>query len=762
MRLLERDACLDELDMALQDAASGEGRVALVSGEAGIGKTALVEWFVRERRDSVRVLWGACDALFTPRPLGPLHDMAVQMQGNVPALLHADANRTAIFSAVLGALQGHPAIAVFEDVHWADEATLDLLRFLGRRSARTAALLVMTYRDDELGPRHPLRTVLGDLATSPATRRIPLRPLTENAVRTLVGERAIDAAALHRQTGGNPFFVTEVLASAEGGLPPSIRDAVLARVARLSLSAQAVVQAAAVIGPRIEPWVLAEVIGAEAAAADECLAIGVLLAQGETLAFRHELARQTILESISPPHKMALHRLTLDVLKASPATRHDLTRLAHHAEAAGDREAVLEYAPAAAKQAAAASAHREAASLYALALRFADDLPADRRARLLEAYAQECQLIGQQTEGIAAQRQALKLWRDLGNPLKQGETLAGLMSMLIPAGQTAEVERGSQTAIAMLEALPPGRELALAYRVRASLHLANRDCAEALVWAEKARTLAERCADINLLAAVYVTIGTAWLFLDYERGCEHLHRGLDFARDAGLEFWVANMYSNLGSGSGELYQFRRAERFLAEGIAHATEHDLDNFRLYMLAWQALTYVHLGRWRDAASMATEVLHIPSASVMSRLTVRVALGRLRARRGDPGVYTALDEALELATRADNIQRLGPVHAARAEAAWLAGDRDRTGQEARAVYDLAVSKQHPWLTGELAFWRWRAGDPVAPPDWIATPFALHLAGDWRAAAVEWERLGCPYEQARALADGDRAAQIRRPRHL
>jgi AAA ATPase domain/Bacterial regulatory proteins, luxR family len=268
MGLLERDACLDALDRALQDAASGAGRVALVSGEAGIGKTALVEWFAHERRGTVCVLWGACDALFTPRPLGPLHDMAAQMQGDVPAPLHSDAHRTAIFSAVLGALQEHPAIAVLEDVHWADEATLDLLRFLGRRIAHTAALLVMTYRDDELGPRHPLRTVLGGLATSPATRRVPLLPLTETAVRTLVGELAIDAAALHRQTGGNPFFVTEVLASAGGSLPPSIRDAVLARVARLSLSAQAVVQAAAVIGPRSEAWVLAEVTGAEPATAD--------------------------------------------------------------------------------------------------------------------------------------------------------------------------------------------------------------------------------------------------------------------------------------------------------------------------------------------------------------------------------------------------------------------------------------------------------------------------------------------------------------
>src|SRR5262249_31518058 len=250
-------------------------------------------------------------------------------------------------------------------------------------------------------------------------------------------------------------------------------------------------------------------------------------------------------------------------------------------------------------------------------------------------------------------RQALELWGDLGNPLKQGENLAGLMLMLIRAGQTGEVEQGSQAAIAMLEALPPGRELALAYRVRASLHLANRDCAEALGWAEKARMLAEHFRDTNLLAAVYTTIGTAWLFLNYERGCEYLHRGLAFACDAGLEFWVANIYANLAALSGELYQFQRAEHYLADGIAYATERDMDILRLYMLAWQALTHVHLGHWRAAAAMATEVLQRPGGSVVGRITVLVALGRLRARQGDSGAQAALDEALALATQADNIQ-------------------------------------------------------------------------------------------------------------
>jgi DNA-binding CsgD family transcriptional regulator len=756
MELLERDASLCELDAALHDAINGAGRVALVSGEAGIGKTSLVERFVREQQDSARVLWGACDDLFTPHPFGPLHDIATQTQGNLLALLNSDTDCTAIFSAVLGELQRGPVIAVFEDVHWADEATLDLLRFLGRRIARTAALLVLTYRDDELNLRHPLRTLLGNIASSSAVRRIALAPLSQQAVRTLVGPRPIDACALHHQTEGNPFFVSEVLANGGVGLPPTVRDAVLARTARLSPTAQTVLHAAAVIGPRIEPWVLATVAGVEVEPIEECLSIGMLRAQGQVLAFRHELARQIVLQAISPLLKTVLHRMALDALRGSPAARADLACLAHHAEAAGDHAAVLEYAPAAARQAAAVGAHRAAAALYALALRFATDLPLDAHARLLEQYAEQCDYVGQQTEGIAGRRAAVTLWHQLGDTLKQGENLAYLMSMLNRIGQNAEAEQVCRASIELLEALPPGRELALAYRMQAAILLVNRDCDEALVWAEKALNLAERFKDLEVLAAVHVTIGTAWLFLDYERGCAYLEQSLAVARDAGLCARVTHMYTNLGSASGELYQFHRASHYLTTGIEYASERDLDSSRHYMVAWQALVDMYLGQWPAAADAATQVLNSLGVTVISRITALVALGRLRARHGDSGVSAALDEALELATRADNLQRLGPVRVARAEAAWLAGNYERAGQEARAVYDLAVSKRHPWIAGELAFWRWRAGDDVALPTWLALPFALQIAGDWRAAANEWQRLGCPYEQARALAEGDDTARM------
>ncbi len=424
MELLEREQYLSELESAFFEARSGAGQIALISGEAGIGKTSLIEVFTHRHMATVPVYWGICDSLFVPRPFGPVYDMAVRLHEDLPALLASDAHRAAIFPLVLEALQRQAAVAVFEDVHWADKSTLDLLRFLGRRISRTSALLVLTYRDDELGSQHPLRRVLGDLAVSRSAHHILLQPLSEDGVRALVGERAIDVPSLHQKTGGNPFYITEILSSATSGIPLTVHDAVLARAARLSPSAEAVLQAAAVIGMRIEPWLLTEVTGAEASFVEECIAVGVLHSVGNVIAFRHELTRQTILDSLSPQRSLVLHRLVLESLRAKSAAGHDLSRLAHHADAARDREAVLEFAPPAAKQASLAGTHRAAAALLTLALRYAESLPPEEQALLLESYAWENNLIENQEESIVSRRQAIELWRRAANSIKEGENLA--------------------------------------------------------------------------------------------------------------------------------------------------------------------------------------------------------------------------------------------------------------------------------------------------------------------------------------------------
>jgi DNA-binding CsgD family transcriptional regulator/tetratricopeptide (TPR) repeat protein len=756
MELLERESFLVELNICLEKARAGNGCIALVSGESGIGKTSLVESFTSSQRKTFRILWGMCDSLFTPRPLGPLHDMAAALGGELVDLLATDSNPSKIFSAVLEELQRVPSIIVFEDVHWADEATLDLLRFIGRRISSAPALLVLTYRDDELGLQHPLRIVLGRMVSSAATHRIFLPPLSQQAVDALVGTRGMDANALHQRTGGNPFYITEVLASEGDGIPTTVRDAVLARAARLSPPGRSVLETAAVIGLRVEPRLLAEVTGAEAHGVEECLAVGMLRGQGEVLAFRHELERETILGTISPLRKYALHQRVLDALRSVPEPRWDLARLAHHAQASGDRQAVIEFAPGAARRASAAGAHREAVALYALMLRFAEDLEPADHALLLETYSRECNLVEQLSRAIAALQEALDIWRVLKNHQKQGAALAALTILLRNNGRNADAEQANQAAIKLLEPLSSSRELGMAYRARATLRLANRDYVEAITWGEKAIALAERSDDLFVQAMAHVAVGSAVMFQDYQRGCSYLERRLEVERETGQAIYIANIYTYLGACSVELYQFRKATQYLEAGLDYVSDRVLDIFRRVMLAWQSLALIHLGRWSDASEVLAQLLQSPAGSALRRIPALVALGRLRTRQGDPGAHDALEEALQFAGGTGTLPHLSNVHAARAEAAWLAGDRARTLEEAQAAYDLAVSKRHPWFTGELSFWRWRAGETVEVQDWMARPFRLQITGDWQAAAAEWERLGCPYEQARALADGDYEAQV------
>jgi len=736
--------------------AEHEGRVALVYGEAGIGKTALIEHFIEEHENKWRILWGACDLLFTPRPLGPVYDIALQIQGRLFTALESESNRGAIFAACLNELFLQKTILVIEDIHWADEATLDLLKYLSRRIRQTSSLIILTYRDDEIDADHPLRFLLGDLASSQALHRVPVSSLTNEAVREMAAKKNIDPIELHRLTNGNPFFVTEVLAVG-GGIPPTVRDAVLARAARLSAAAKSVLEAAAVIGSHAEAWLLSKTVTAEFPSVDECVSNGILQIQGETYLFRHELARQTILESISPQRKLDLHRRTLNALKESPQTKNDYARLANHAGELRDASAVLEYATAAARQASAARSHREAVMLYKMALQFSDSLSLAERAKILEAYMVELDFSNRVAENITVIRKLIGIWRSLGNRLKEGVSMGYLAERLYLFGRNTEAEETSKAAIALLESLPPGVELARAYKEQCHIRMMHHDYVDVIHWGEKSAALAEQFNDTETLARVYNYMGSAMLMTEYESGYALMQKSLDMARNAKLTFSVSGALGNLGLMLAEVYQLAEAERHLNEGIEYAARQDDDYHLTAMLASQALVKLYQGDWNAALEVIQQVMQNPYLESETNTYALLAQGRVYLRQGSTKAQTILDHALEQALKADSIPRMGKVQAARAEAVWLLnGDFQRILEETRLIYDLAISKKHPWITGELAFWRWRAGEAITPPEWIAKPFALQIAGDWRGAAKEWEKRGCVYEQALALMDGDEAAQL------
>jgi DNA-binding CsgD family transcriptional regulator len=756
LELVERAFQLHTLESALSEVQVGEGCVALVYGEAGIGKTSLVEHFTKGKEKSWRILSGACDLLFTPRPLGPLGDIALQTQGRLLSLLDAGGERGLLFSACLSELKSQPTILVIEDIHWADEATLDLLKYLGRRMRQTACLMILTYRDDEIGDGSALQLLLGDLASSHCIHRVPVSALTLEAVRELVRGRTLDPAALHRLTSGNPFFLTEVLAG-DGSMPQSVRDAMLARSARLSLAARQALEAASVAGLRLEAWLLAEIAGADCAGIEECISRGMLQSQGDGYAFRHELARQAILERVPVNRKRELNRRALTALSDCPQTRDDLARLASHAEGTGDGDAVLEYAPAAARQAATAGAHRQAAALYQLALRYADSLPAAQHAQMLEAYSEELRFLGRPDVSIPVLRETVERYRVLGDHKREGVNVALLALELNDAGCIAESVEAIQAAVLMLERYPPSDELARAYRSQCHLLLAQLDFVGAVAAGEKAIALAEQFGDLETVARACDYAGLALLCMEDARGIVLMERSLAVGRKHGLAYAVGGTFVNWAWALVETFRFEDAALLLQEGIAYTTQYDDDHHLGGLLTTKAHMQVSQGQWAEAADLLGRVLaRSRQQETTSRLEAMIILAGLRVRRGDVGPEETPERALVLITESNMLDLEDAIRAALAEAAWLRGDQQQSIKQARIAYDRIAEQHLPWMLGPLAFWRWRAGDVFTPPEWIAKPYALQIAGDWRGAAEEWETRGCPYEQAMALMDGDQAAQL------
>jgi DNA-binding CsgD family transcriptional regulator len=770
LALLEREAALDELREALAESRAGGGRVVLVAGEAGIGKTALVDCFCRESRGRARVLVGACDPLFTPRPLGPLVDVADTTGGELQELIGTRAIPYRIAAVLMEELRKDaPTVLVLEDVHWADEATLDVFRLVARRIDNASAVLIATYRDDELEANHPLRGVLGSLATGQSIRRIRLPRLSASAVAALAKPYEVDAEPLYRMTSGNPFFVTEILA---GGvveqIPATVRDAVLARVARLSPGARSVLEAVSVVPSETELWLLealAEPVDGELA---ECLGSGTLVADSDTVAFPHELARVTVEDSLSPDRRNDLHRRALVALEGPMGSR-NLARLAHHADAAGEAGAVLRFAPEAAARASSVGAHREAAAQYRRALRFAQDVSLDERAQLLEQHSHECYLTDAGDEAVGSLRAAIDCYRELGDRRREGATLSRLAGILWCPGRGEEARRVGVEAVSLLEQAGCGRELALACSTLSFHHRMNADLGAAQRWSDRAVALAEELEDSDelssvtppeyaaALARVFDDLAALEVTAGLPGGKGRLERRIDLARSQGLHDHVFGQLLGLMLATTYRGPWILARGYIEDGLEYSREHGLDLMHLYFLAFRSRLELDECRWTDAAESAELVLGECFVSTFPRTVALVTLALVRARRGDPGARPVLDEARALSEPTGELPRTAPVAAARAEAAWLSGRDELVADETDAAYRLAVSRGAPWAIGELATVRWRAGIEEELPDEAPEPHRLQIIGEWQRAAQLWTEIGCPYEAALALADSDLEPALR-----
>jgi DNA-binding CsgD family transcriptional regulator/tetratricopeptide (TPR) repeat protein len=681
--------------------------------------------------------------------------MATALGGRTADGLRASVSRHELFAAFVDDLASRrrPAVVIFEDVHWADGATLDLLLYVGRRIARARALLIVTWRDDEVDLDHPMRRVLGEWPPD-ATIRLQLQPLSVAAVDQLAaGSR--DAHDLHRLTGGNPFFVTEALKAGGESVPMTVRDAVLARRANLGEEARVVVDFVSIVPSRAEFALLETALSPSAGAIECCIAGGLLKSDPDALTFRHELARMAVATALPAPRAHRYHRLVLAALLAHVDRPGILARVVHHAEACGAVEAIVEYAPAAARQAAALGAHRQAADHYYRALEHRDRLPDEAQAQLLEQYAYELYVTDDMQPARAAQREALALRRRLGDTLAIGRNVRWLSRLAWFAGDRAEAERCAGEAIEVLRSIPDSEELAMAYSNRSQLDMLSRDLTSCVTWGNHAIDLARHLDSHHVLSHALNNVGTARAAAGDSCGLVLVEESLELALAHGLHEQAARAFTNLATTEINRRQYATGRVWLERGMAYTSERDLDAWRLYMLAWRARVHAETGLWVDACRDAEAVLAVSRAAPITRLSALTTLALVHVRRGEADALAILDDALALARPTREAQRLVPVLTARAEAAWLSGRPEEAAAWAReALDDLPVGEHE---CERLMYWLWKTNALDAETPEGDGPFAQLIRGDWKSAAAYWAHTGCPYEEAEALMEGDRGAAER-----
>ena len=770
--LLEREQPLAELHAALADAAAGHGRLVLVGGEAGVGKTSLVRRFCDELPPGTALLWGGCDALATPRPLGPFLEIAESAGSGIAGLHDPWGAPHDVIEGLVTLAAARTALVVVEDVHWADEGTLDVLRLLARKIETTPCLVVATYRDDQLARDHPLRIALGDVSTAAALQRLSVRPLSRAGVAQLADEGGIDADTVWQLTAGNPFYVTELLAQGATEVPETVRDLVLARIAQLGPQATAVVEAAAVAPPSLDAALLLAVCGEAADSVDECVSSGVLHVVDDGVAFRHELSRAAVEESLSPARRLALHRSVLLALTDDLGAGTDLARISHHADEAADREAVLEFAPAAAEHAARAGAYREAAAQYARALRFAAHLPPGRRATLLEGRSRACYLADDQREAIAVIREAIGCRQEEGAPLEEARALTELADYLWCRGHNREADEAVARAVELAAGRAERREHAYVLHTEAMRAVYAGDVETCLERARGALEVAERFGEATIAGHARVTIASIGARGDLDAGLRLLEEAVRAAGRDGDHEVAGRGLNALVLRPMPWNRHDLVERYVDEAIEYCTEHTQDLWRINVQALAARWALDRGRFDDAARYAAAVIDDPRESPWPCHEALCVLALVRARRGDPGARDALAQAVEVGVPLEEHFAHVDLAAAGAELALLERNPGDCGAVTESILAAALERGDRDAACRLLFWRRLAGleDRAVPagsePSGLqvravpadAEPYGLALSGRWEEAADEWTRRSFPYEAALALSQTGTEATLRR----
>ena len=741
MELLERDAELSALEQAVGAADRGRGSVVLVTGEPGIGKSALVREFTARVGDRASALVGCCDELISPRPLSALRDLADEVSSPLSSALRGGVPPGVLHSLLVRELRtgGRPTVLVVEDVQWADQATLDALTIVGRRVPELPAVLILTFRPGELGPTHPLLTTVESLQRATAAH-LELSALSRRAVRGLAGDAT---ARVYQMTGGNPLLVTQILQE-EDELPPSLSTMVLGRVARLPDASRELLELVSVVPGRVQTAVLDLAEPTWPAAAEPAERSQLISSDADHVWFRQEVSRRAVHSNLPPVARRRLHGRVLTALQQLDA---DPAELVHQAAGAGADEIAGEHALPAAHQARAVGSNREAYAHLQRAAAFADRLDLRQRARLWEDLADSAYLVGRTDVALEAASSSVNAHFEAGQPHEAARCLSTRAHLHWMLGNGSQARRDARNAARRLGAGAPEATRAQAWLRLAELSALASRRRESTRWANRALHLAHEDAEVR--ARALITLGTMRLQLDPDDTAT-MDQALECCRAARLHHHTLLVRTAFGFVNLQWVRPDEALRQVHRGRAEARVHEIDTISRYLDGTSAWLHLRAGRTSEATVLARQVSSQGTGpATVADLQARTVMAELSLRHGSDDVDDVLSELADDVDRTRELQRIQPVLELQVEHALLRGAPmpvDRFRQVRRIV------GSEPLRAGGLAgrFWAYAALCRM-PSDFTgrsSSPHAAMRMHDWRGAADAFGDVGWWYDRAMLLS--------------
>jgi DNA-binding CsgD family transcriptional regulator/tetratricopeptide (TPR) repeat protein len=754
MELIERDTYLALLQQKFSGIAEGEGHCVFLSGEAGIGKTSVVRTFCHQVKNSCKIYHGTCDALFTPRPLAAFYDIVLQMGADI-AKDNEDTDRTALFTGFLKQLEVEksPVLIVIEDIHWADEATLDFIKFLARRITHVHCLVILTYRDFEVHSRHPLTNVLGQLPTHSFTR-LALEPLSIDAVTKLAEEKGYKGEDVYRITRGNPFYVKEILASYNSGIPDNIRDSILSVYNRLAEKTKRLWATLSVLPTGIETKYLQEVDAKYHSAIFFCLELRILEERNGMLSFKHELFRRTIEASLSPFLRIELNKQILELFKDSFERAGEIERLIHHAKNANEYDIVVKYAPVAARKAAALGAHVEASKLYLSAIEYYQGNDPVTLIEFYDAYAYECYLTSQIKEAIIYATKSFTLIKQ-ADVEKRGDCMRLLSRLWWLDGNKKKALAYGRQAVELFAGEPASNAKAMAFSNMSHLKMLSDHVDECIQWSKKAITMAKKLGNENILCHALNNVGTILSrTVRFRRtGIKLLEQSLQIALRNGYEEHVARAYTNIGSAAVVMKDYKFALSALSAGTSYVEERDLDPWSTLMFSKLSRLHFETGNWNEAFRLADGILKNEGQARLSKIDALGVAAKIKMRRGDTGVLPLLMEAKTISLEVMELPVIVPVMICFLEYEWITGTKVIEDSILETIIPMVEERGNIYENSAFAFWLLKSRNKCITLKQSFVGYETDTPAMAAKAAVIWKQLGCPYEQALALFDGTEA---------